>query len=76
MTAKDLFSRIWNAYEGGELLVVCAWCERVRIDGSWLAAPRGALAVIDQPNTLSHSICDHCAETLEPSDSFGEQAAG
>jgi len=62
-----VFSRVWAVYEAGGILAVCAWCGRVRIDGNWLAAPRAALAAIDTRNTLSHSICDECAEATRVS---------
>jgi hypothetical protein len=62
MSSNDLFSRIWAVYEAGDLIAVCAWCGRVRIDGEWVVPPRAALAAIDAPNTLSHSICEECAQ--------------
>jgi hypothetical protein len=61
MEAPDVFSRIWAVYDAGELLVTCAWCGRVRLDGMWLLPPRAALDAIDVQNVLSHSICDGCA---------------
>jgi hypothetical protein len=63
----DVFLRVWAVYEAGDLLAACAWCRRVRIDGTWLAPPRAALAAIDTRNTLSHSICDECAEAARVS---------
>jgi hypothetical protein len=49
---------------------MCAWCERVEIDGEWLLAPRAAITAIDAQFTLSHSICPACAaeRPLDPSD--------
>jgi len=61
MEAADLFSRIWEVYDAGELLPTCAWCGRVRLDDKWLLPPRAALDAIDGQNVLSHSICDGCA---------------
>ncbi|MGZ4335398.1 MAG: hypothetical protein ACXVRJ_14155 [Gaiellaceae bacterium] len=58
----DVFSRVWAAYEAGDLIPACAWCERVRIDDRWLVAPRAALAAIDTRNVLSHSMCDECSQ--------------
>jgi hypothetical protein len=49
------------AYEAGDLIIVCAWCKRVTIDGEWFLAPQAALTAIDSPRTLSHSICPRCA---------------
>jgi hypothetical protein len=60
MDQKEVLARIWEAYEAGELIPACAWCGRVRIERKWLAPPPGALAVIDAPMTLSHSICPSC----------------
>jgi hypothetical protein len=63
----EVFLRVWAVYEAGGLLVSCAWCRRVRIDGTWLVPPHAALAAIDTRNTLSHSICDECAEAARVS---------
>jgi hypothetical protein len=57
----DATRRILQAYEAGELITRCAWCERVEIDGDWYQAPRAALTAIDSRHTLSHSICPTCA---------------
>jgi hypothetical protein len=48
-------------YEAGELVTVCAWCERVEIEGEWVLTPRAAVTAIDSQYTLSHSICPACA---------------
>ncbi|HWX09005.1 MAG TPA: hypothetical protein VNY33_03415 [Gaiellaceae bacterium] len=61
MDRNEVFSRIVAAYEAGELVPMCAWCGRVRIEGEWVLPPAAALAAIDERNTLSHSICDDCA---------------
>jgi hypothetical protein len=54
---------IWDAYEAGAILALCAWCGRVRIqEGQWVAPPPGALSTIDERMTMSHSICPRCAE--------------
>ena len=47
--------------EAGDLIVACAWCKRVELDGAWVLAPRAALSAIDSRLTLSHSICPQCA---------------
>ena len=57
----DLFTRIVEIYENGDVLPTCAWCGRVRVDDEWFEAPPAALAAIDERNVLSHSICDGCA---------------
>jgi hypothetical protein len=60
----DLFSRIWEAYDAGEIVHVCAWCSRVRVDETWQLPPRGVLVAIDSRFTLSHSICETCLDML------------
>jgi hypothetical protein len=52
--------RILATYEAGDLVTVCAWCQRVQIDDEWLLAPRAAITAIDAQFTLSHSICPQC----------------
>lgn len=66
MDTNDLFSRVWEAYEAGDFITACAWCDRLRIDDEWLLPPQVALAAIDVKNVLSHSICDECAERPPP----------
>ncbi len=46
--------------EAGKLIPMCAWCKRVEINGEWLPTPHRALAMIDERNTVSHSICPAC----------------
>ncbi len=60
LDANDPFSRIWRAFDAGEILTACAWCGRVCIDGDWLGLPRAALAAIDERHAFSHSICERC----------------
>jgi hypothetical protein len=64
VTTDDVFSRIVTVFEAGDLLRICAWCGRVQIDGTWLLPPPAALAAIDERNTLSHSVCDECAQRV------------
>lgn len=61
LVADDVTRRILAAYEAGDLVTVCAWCQRVEIDGEWVLAPRAAITAIDAQFTLSHSICPECA---------------
>jgi hypothetical protein len=65
----DTFSRIWSAFDAGQILPACAWCGRVRIDDTWLVPSPGILAAIDERNMFSHSICDGCADVLDAPDS-------
>jgi hypothetical protein len=60
MVASEVTRRILATYEAGDLITMCAWCKRVKVDGEWLLAPRAALAAIDAPFTLTHSICQDC----------------
>jgi len=64
MDTSDAFSRIWTAFDVGEILPACAWCGRVRIDEIWLLPSPAALAAVDERYTFSHSICDECADIL------------
>jgi hypothetical protein len=56
----EVTRRILAAYEAGDFVTTCAWCNRVLIDGEWLLTPRAALIAIDSRYTLSHSICPEC----------------
>lgn len=73
MVPSEVANRIWSAYEAGDLITTCAWCDRVELGGDWLLAPRAALAAIDARRTLSHTICPTCA-TLPAR--WGRSAAG
>jgi hypothetical protein len=44
---------------------VCAWCERVRVGGSWLEGER-ALALIEpaHESQLTHGICPGCFDRV------------
>jgi hypothetical protein len=61
LVADDVTRRILATYEAGDLVTICAWCQRVEIDGEWVLAPRAAITAIDAQFTLSHSICPQCA---------------
>ena len=61
---SDRLSRIWSAFDSGQILTACAWCGRVRIDDVWVAPPPAALAAVDERYAFSHSICDRCAGQL------------
>jgi hypothetical protein len=64
--ADEVTKRILAAYEAGALVRICAWCNRVEIDGEWVLAPKGALLAIDAENTVSHGICPVCAANPPP----------
>ncbi len=61
MDRNEFLTNIWEIAEAGGLLTSCSWCGRVRIKGVWVAPPPGALSTIDEPMTLSHSICPKCS---------------
>ena len=58
--AGEVARRVLVTHEAGELITQCGWCLRVEIDSVWHLAPRIALGVIDQPYSVSHSICPAC----------------
>jgi hypothetical protein len=53
-----------------ELLVRCAWCERVKVDDEWVeAAEVQAMRLVrDAPERHSHGICPDCFAKLTPPD--------
>jgi len=58
------FQKIWDLFEAGNAVPVCAWCGRIRLDDEWQWAPTGALTAIE-PTSLTHSICVSCAAAQE-----------
>ena len=62
MERTEVFDKIWEAFETGQVLPACGWCHRLRIGEEWLEADNGTLSTIDERMTLSHSICPRCAE--------------
>jgi hypothetical protein len=61
LVASEVANRIFATYEAGDLITMCGWCKRIKIDGEWHLAPRAALTAIEERFTLSHSICPTCA---------------
>ena len=60
---NEFLAYLWDAYEAGALVALCAWCGRVRIrEDTWVVPPVGALSTIDERMTMSHSVCPSCAE--------------
>jgi hypothetical protein len=59
----EIFSKVWEIYEAGGLVAVCAWCFRVRIDEEWVGPAPGVLSTLDGGLMLSHSICPRCADS-------------
>jgi hypothetical protein len=58
---SDVVAHVVKMSDAGVLIPMCAWCERIELDGEWVQPPRGALDVIDVRNAVSHSICPSCA---------------
>jgi hypothetical protein len=58
---SDVVERVVEMADAGVLIPMCAWCERIELDGEWVQPPYGALSVIDVRNAVSHSICPPCA---------------
>ena len=51
-----------------ELLVRCAWCERIKVDDAWIAVTE-MQAAQPTPDTVmqhSHGICPDCFAQLTP----------
>jgi hypothetical protein len=66
-----VFAEIWDAFERGDLIVQCAWCESVRRGKRWVEAPPSVFYAIDARLTLSHSICPRCTVRLAGSSTTG-----
>ena len=64
MFRSEVFTTVWDAFDVGDLVPVCAWCGRLRLDGSWVGPAPGVLLTIDGALTLSHSICPRCTAGL------------
>lgn len=62
MQTSETFSRIWSAFDEGQIVATCAWCGRVWIDEAWVSPPPAALAAVDTRYAFSHSICNACCE--------------
>jgi hypothetical protein len=42
---------------------VCAWCDRVYVEGAWRAASADAPL---EPERITHGICEECAGEMVP----------
>lgn len=60
------------------VLVACAWCERVRLDG-WVSASAAVRRLRTyewkEPPVFSHGICDDCLERLDGRRENDDEAA-
>jgi hypothetical protein len=65
MVADDVARQLFKLHGAGELIISCAWCRRVELDGNWRIAPRAALAAIDE-FAFSHGVCPACSGALFP----------
>jgi hypothetical protein len=46
------------------LVLRCAWCKRIEVDGAWIAAPGEQAS--ERIEGRSHGICPDCLATLMP----------
>jgi len=52
-----------------EVIVRCAWCERIKVDDAWIDADVEAHALRSDPDAVplrSHGICPDCFADLTP----------
>ena len=56
------------AERGGDLVEMCGWCDRFRVDSEWVeieqAAARLELFRRSAPPSISHGICSNCSDML------------
>jgi hypothetical protein len=62
----EVQAKIEEVYNAGELVPVCAWCGRMRIEEEWIVPPTGVLTTIDESMAISHSICPDCSANYRP----------
>ena len=66
MAEKRNLNEITSSHE---LLVRCAWCERIKRGDEWVDAEVQAMRLTpDAPEHHSHGICPDCFAKLTPSD--------
>jgi hypothetical protein len=57
-----------EAERGGDLIEMCGWCDRFRVDGEWVeveeAATRLKLFQRREAPEISHGVCPDCTEML------------
>jgi hypothetical protein len=55
---------------GDELLVRCAWCERIKVDEVWVVAARVPAMALTRETVgkHSHGICPDCLASLTPAE--------
>jgi hypothetical protein len=57
-----------DAERGDDLVEMCGWCDRFRVDGEWVeveeAARRLKLFQRSEPPAISHGVCPGCSEML------------
>jgi hypothetical protein len=67
MERSEIQAKICAAVERFDLILACAWCTRVHLEGEWVHADRDALSSIDA--RVTHGICPTCLENqiiIEP----------
>jgi hypothetical protein len=57
-----------DARRGTDLIEMCGWCDRFRVDSEWVeveeAATRLKLFQRSEPPAISHEVCPDCSEML------------
>jgi hypothetical protein len=61
-------NRDLNEITSNELLVRCAWCERIKRGDTWVAEVEAMRLRLDAVEHHSHGICPDCFAKLTPSD--------
>jgi len=67
MVADDVTRQLLASYEAGELVVVCALCRRVELDGRWQRAARPAFTALAE-FALTHGVCPSCNAEISGDD--------
>jgi hypothetical protein len=82
ISATITHDRCMTANEKYQLLVACAWCDRVEIDSAWVE-PHEAITALrtfdwDVPPAFTRTICEDCLVSVmsrRAAERLGERAA-
>ena len=72
MERSEIQIKLSEACESGNLIVACAWCGRLCLDGEWVHVAQGTLSTINSTLMLSHGICPSCVADQIPNGTRGE----
>jgi hypothetical protein len=61
LSDSEVTAHVLAMSHAGALIAMCAWCERINVEDEWVRPPSVALAAIDVPSSVSHTICPSCA---------------